>query len=278
MNKNNRNKTSWHSYNEIVDIYDKIMVPYLVKRPAQDLFEALDLARGAKVLDVGTGTGVGAVIAHRAVGAEGAIIGVDISRGMLQNASNKGISSLICGIAPGLPCRNEAFDCVMTIFVLSHIHQYRAALSDMARVLRSGGKIGVSTWGNMANEVDQVWLNIAEKFVPREHIDQAVLQALPSEESLANPDNIKAALKDIGLEQIAIKYNEYEVVMTVSDYLQFKNNGISGRYLNSVLPTKLLEEFKEKVRDELNHIFGTRVDLKFGAYITVAVKPAVLKR
>jgi ubiquinone/menaquinone biosynthesis C-methylase UbiE len=276
MNKNNRNKTSWHSYNEIVDIYDKIMVPYLVTRPAQDLLDELDLSHGAKVLDLVTGTGVGAAIAQKAVGVDGTIIGLDISIGMLQNALNKGFSSLICGIALGLPCRNETFDCVITIFVLSHIHQYQTALFDMARVLRSGGKIGVSTWGTMTNEVDQVWLNIAEKFVPREHIDQAVLQALPSEEILTNPDHLKDALQYAGLKNIKIIYNEYEVIMTVKDYLTFKNHGISGRFLNSVLPDTHWKKFGEQTAEELVSKFGRQLDLKLGAYLTIAAKPAIL--
>jgi ubiquinone/menaquinone biosynthesis C-methylase UbiE len=275
VDNNYRLKNDWNSYNEIVDIYDSIMVPHLVMMPARDLLTALDLPRGAKVLDVGTGTGVGALIAKQVVGSAGFVTGLDLSIGMLRCASNKGLSNLVCGIVPGLPCRDETFDRIMTIFVLSHIQQYQTALSDMARVLRSGGKLGVSAWGNRKNEADQVWLTIAENFVCRDHIDKAVLQALPSEEKLTNPDILKEALQLVGLKNIAIIYNEYEVIMTVNDYLQFKNHGISGRFVKSALPANQWEKFKEKVSNELIRIFDRQVELKLGAYLTVGIKPAI---
>ena len=61
---------------------------YTVNRATQ-LVELAHLKNGDSVLDLATGTGIVAVLAARAVGAKGNVIGVDISRGMLDQARKK---------------------------------------------------------------------------------------------------------------------------------------------------------------------------------------------
>ncbi|HCP62483.1 MAG TPA: hypothetical protein DIU14_08460, partial [Actinobacteria bacterium] len=43
-----------------------------------------------------------------------------------------------------LPFRAATFDVVLSLFVLSHLHRLDTALFDMLRVLRSGGRAGVT--------------------------------------------------------------------------------------------------------------------------------------
>src|SRR5687768_8072523 len=61
---------------------------YTVGR-AKQLVELAQLKDGDSALDLATGTGIVAVLAARAVGAKGNVIGVDISPGMLDQARKK---------------------------------------------------------------------------------------------------------------------------------------------------------------------------------------------
>ena len=81
----------------------------------------------------------------------------------------------------------------------------------MARVLRPAGKMGVMAWSKGVNKMDQVWHNIANKFVTIDLVGDALQQALPSEKWLSNPDNIKNALRDICLEDIEVKHKDYKI-------------------------------------------------------------------
>jgi ubiquinone/menaquinone biosynthesis C-methylase UbiE len=263
----------WQRYGKIATIYDMIMVPNFYTRPARDLLATLTLPQGSKVLDVGTGTGVTALMAKQTVGAEGLVVGLDVSIGMLRHASKKGISTLVRGAVPGLPHPDGVFDGVMACFVLNHIQHCEMALYDMVRVLRPTGKVGILAWSKGVNKTDQVWQIIADKFVTRDLVSEALRQALPSEDWLSNPDNVKDTLRSICLEDIEVKHIDYKIKMAVKDYFVYKNHAMSGRLIRSVLTTKAWEQFKEQVANELHHLFGKQVEFKKRVHLTIGVKP-----
>lgn len=97
---------------------------------------ARPLSHGKDVLEVGCGTGMIlkdiAPVANRAVG-------IDISRGMLAKAHERGLDVLE-GSATALPFCDESFDFVYSFKVLAHVEDIRTAMSEVGRVLRPGGK------------------------------------------------------------------------------------------------------------------------------------------
>jgi ubiquinone/menaquinone biosynthesis C-methylase UbiE len=99
------------------------------------------------VLDVGTGTGIlpHALLARDAEVAM--VAGCDRSIGMLAVARMR-TPSLRVVAADGqmLPFRDAAFDATTASFVLSHMSDYPAALAEMRRVLRSGGRVAITSW------------------------------------------------------------------------------------------------------------------------------------
>jgi arsenite methyltransferase len=106
----------------------------------------LNIPPGGVALDVGSGPGsITATLAH-AAGPDGLALGVDISEPMLARA--------VCGAAgptvgflradaQRLPLRDQTVDAVVSIAVLQLIPEPAAALSEMARVLRPGGRLAV---------------------------------------------------------------------------------------------------------------------------------------
>lgn len=93
------------------------------------------------MLDVGTGTGIAAQVARKWVGPDGFVVGVDPSLAMIERAAARGIT-VVVGMMPGLPFRDEAFGAVLANLVLSHLGNPAMGIADAVRVLRAGGRFG----------------------------------------------------------------------------------------------------------------------------------------
>ena len=103
-------------------------------------------AAGATVLDLCTGTGDLAVLLARQVGSEGRVIGLDLNDRMLAFGRRKiekiGISNiaLLTGNAESLPFCDRTFHAVTVAFGIRNVTDLQAALREMHRVLKPGGR------------------------------------------------------------------------------------------------------------------------------------------
>ena len=133
-------------------IYEEIFVPSLFESWAQIVAEAADIRRGHKVLDVACGTGLVAMTIVDRVGADGAVVGVDINNGMLEIARSK--SSQVAwqqAAAEQLPFADGGFDRVVCQFSLMYFEDRERALGEMTRVLRPGGLLVFNVWDRLEN-------------------------------------------------------------------------------------------------------------------------------
>jgi SAM-dependent methyltransferase len=111
----------------------------------------LGLGRGDTVLDVACGPGNFSREFARAVGEEGLVVGIDASRTMLARGVAElepaGVANLalILGDATDLPFRDASFDGVSCFAALHLFSDPLAALDQMRRVLRAGGRIAIMT-------------------------------------------------------------------------------------------------------------------------------------
>jgi SAM-dependent methyltransferase len=100
-----------------------------------------DIPPGARVLDVGCGTGRWV----RRYGELGfAAVGLDATIGMLQIARANGTKApLTAGLAQSLPFSDASFDCLSDITVAQHIpyELQSKALEEMVRVIKPGGRL-----------------------------------------------------------------------------------------------------------------------------------------
>ena len=109
---------------------------------------ALDPRPGEIVLDLAAGTGVSTAELARS----GAYpVGVDISLGMLQTGRRSRRVNLLAGDALRLPFRDCAFDAATISFGLRNVQDTGAALRELARVTRPGGRLVVCEFSHPIN-------------------------------------------------------------------------------------------------------------------------------
>lgn len=127
--------------------------------------EALDLAPGQRVLDVGAGTGV----STQELAASGAYaVGLDLSIGMLQAGRRvrPGVP-LLAGDALRLPFPDAAFDAVTISFALRNVVEPAAALRELARVTRPGGRLVICEFSHPTVEpFRRVYLSYLMRSLP----------------------------------------------------------------------------------------------------------------
>jgi SAM-dependent methyltransferase len=101
----------------------------------------LDAKPGLLALEIGCGSGV---FLERALVTRASIVGLDLSTSLLAQARVRPIvakrTRLVCADAERLPFPDAAFDVVYGSSVLHHL-DLRAALAEVYRVLRSGGRL-----------------------------------------------------------------------------------------------------------------------------------------
>lgn len=106
-----------------------------------------DLPPGARVLDLGCGSGLDALLAAQRVGPGGAVVGIDFSPDMLARArqgaatAQLGQARFCLGDAEALPLASQSIDVAMVngIFNLNPARQ--AIFAELARVVRPGGSV-----------------------------------------------------------------------------------------------------------------------------------------
>jgi SAM-dependent methyltransferase len=132
------------------EIYEEFFVPALFAEWAGRVADAAGVKTGQRVLDVACGTGVLARAAAGLVGPGGSVVGLDINEGMLDVARRTGPQiEWRQGRAEGLPFDDGSFDAVVSQFGLMFFEDKIAAIREMSRVLRPGGRLAVAVWGSL---------------------------------------------------------------------------------------------------------------------------------
>lgn len=108
------------------------------------------LARGERVVDIGSGGGIDSLIAARMVGAEGAVVGVDMTVSMLERAraaaTEAGLGNVEFREAfmEELPVEDDWADVVISNGVLNLTPDKPGTLGEISRVLRPGGRLQIA--------------------------------------------------------------------------------------------------------------------------------------
>jgi arsenite methyltransferase len=109
-----------------------------------------DLHEGETVLDLGSGGGIDVILSAKRVGPTGLAYGLDMTDEMLalarRNAEEAGTRNAIFlkGVIEQIPLPAESVDVVISNCVINLSTDKPAVLTEIARVLKPGGRIGIS--------------------------------------------------------------------------------------------------------------------------------------
>jgi arsenite methyltransferase len=109
-----------------------------------------ELREGETVLDLGSGGGIDVILSAKRVGPTGFAYGLDMTDEMLAlagaNAAEAGVTNVqfLKGVIEEIPLPAGSVDVVISNCVINLSVDKPAVLTEMARVLRTGGRVGVS--------------------------------------------------------------------------------------------------------------------------------------
>jgi ubiquinone/menaquinone biosynthesis C-methylase UbiE len=174
--------------------YDRGWVP-LLEWLTESCVERAEPRAGERVLDLATGTGIGAFAAARAVGPSGAVTGIDVSEKMVALASLRAANDGLHNVAfqrhdmEQTGAADGAFDAVTCAFGLMFAAERAAAFAEMARVTAPGGRVSVCVWGRraacgfaevfpivdarVASEVCPLFFSLGVPGAPRAYLERA---------------------------------------------------------------------------------------------------------
>jgi arsenite methyltransferase len=175
-----------------------------------------DLNDGETVLDLGSGGGIDVILSAKRVGPTGTAYGVDMTDEMLalaqQNARDAGVRNVhfLKGLIEQIPLPADSVDVVISNCVINLSTDKTAVLAEVARVLRPGGRLGISDIV-AENELTP------EQRAQRGSYVGCIAGAL-------SKDEYEAGLEVAGFEQISVEFT-HEVA-----------NGMHGAIVKAVKP------------------------------------------
>jgi ubiquinone/menaquinone biosynthesis C-methylase UbiE len=233
--------------NETAATYREIHLPRIFTPWARVLLQVIPCAPGESVLDVATGPGTVAREAAVVVGPNGKVVGVDISAAMLAVGrdwpaqSNAAAIEYFESSATQMPLQDGTFDVAYCQQGLQHMSDPAAALQEIKRLLKPGGRLGVALWRQSPFGLF------------RQAVSELGLQASGPQPSDFGRDasGLADALRAAGFEDVRVETRELEAVLEggVPQALQVATSTSAAATIN-----ELSEEKRAAVREALTRI------------------------
>jgi SAM-dependent methyltransferase len=161
-----------------------------------------ELVEGETVLDLGSGGGIDVILSARRVGPTGKAYGLDMTDEMLalarDNAAKAGAANVefLKGVIEDVPLPDGSVDVVISNCVINLSADKAAVFAEISRVLRPGGRLGVS------DIVAEDRLSATERSERGSHVG-CIAGALSLSEYIAG-------LESAGFEEISVRFtNEF---------------------------------------------------------------------
>ena len=237
------------------------------------LVERAELELGDRVLDLAAGVGASLFPAARRVGSSGRVVGIDIAPGMvarlreLIDAKNVVNANALVGDAESLPLADGDFDAALCGFGLFFFSDTRAALAEINRILRPGGRFAASTFTRRGSDsMDTIWQRIG--------VFMAVPEPQERERRFDEPQHLIDALTVAGFEGVQVTESPFEVALPdVDAWIEWLRAMEFGEYLSRMTP-EMQAAFRTLAADEFERQNGgPEVQFPMDAYLTVATKP-----
>jgi SAM-dependent methyltransferase len=199
----------------------------------------------------------------------GKIIGLDRNPGMLAVARRtRPEIEWHEGDIKELPFDDAVFNVVVSQFALMYFNDRVAALSEMMRVLKPGGRLAVAVWGPFEHAISYVILTD----IARRRCDDAAADVLTSPFVLGNKDDLLDLFRSAGIDDAMVEL--HPGLMSFPSIATFVEAEIKGSPLAELLDDSdymaLLTEAEERLQ-QFQTVHGDVV-MPLNAYIATAQK------
>ena len=176
------------------------------RRFAAKALDALVVVRGARVLDVGCGTGIFSRLAAHVAGTRGHVVGIDSSAPAVEAARRIDTTSNVEWVRDdmtSLPFDDGYFDVVACQHALHRFDDRVHIIEEMRRVVCAGGRLGITTWGPIEeNPAFAVELDAAIK---AGFEDSGIVDVLLDAFSLHRAEDLADLAAKAGLDDVAVR-------------------------------------------------------------------------
>lgn len=253
--------------------YEDQMVPMVFLPWAEDLVERLDVQGGERALDVACGTGAVARVLAGRVGPQGEVVGIDQNPFMLEVARSLGLKNLELreGDAAELPFEDAEFDLAVCQQGLQFVPAPDAAMAEIARVLRPGGRLGLACWNSPADNPAASALLAAAEAVGWIEGATGFARAF----SLGDEPRLEALLIGAGFDIVSLGRHERVAVMPdvpgwISDFLDGPPFGAECQAADPAARTQFLTEAIDHLE---RYSRGATHEVPWVATVAVGAKP-----
>ena len=212
----------WQLDGSAPELYERYLVPAITLIWAADLIDRVRPAQGERVLDIACGTGaVTRLAALRMM--RGRVVGLDFNPGMLGVARSVPDAGApiewVEGSALSLPFDDNSFDVVLCQLGLQFFPNKPLAVSEMRRVLGSGGRVALSVYSSIEQTP------AAHAFVRA--LDQCLgadaSKIKRAEHSFAQPDDLGVLMTVGGFNSVNVSTVTQRITFpSVFDYVRFQ--------------------------------------------------------
>jgi SAM-dependent methyltransferase len=260
---------SWQVSGDAAEVYEKCFVPAIFGRWAPQIVDAARVASVDRVLDVGCGTGVLARAAADQVADESQVTGLDLNEGMLAVARRlRPQIDWRQGDATRLPLPVASYDVVLSQFSLMYFPDRHAAIREMLRVLRPGGRLAVAVWGPYERATGYVILSE----IAKRGCGQAAADVLTAPFVLGDEDALRGLLVEAGVDEPTIELRDGTIAFPSIEV--FVETEVKGSPLEALLDEERYQGLMREAQEKLLQfcIDGDEVVMPMDAFVITARK------
>jgi ubiquinone/menaquinone biosynthesis C-methylase UbiE len=268
--------TQWQLNLQAAERYEQILVPTILGPAAQALVERTPLQGGESVLDIGCGTGAAARFAAEKVGDSAQVVGIDINAGMITVAKSlppiNGLAiDWYVDSAYQLPMGDKTVDVAFCAQTLQFLDDKPAALMEINRVLKAGGRAALSMWCDIR---ENPYFHALVEAITRHISGQNIAMGLQAAFGLSEVNEIRSLLSEAGFKNVDIEIRRLDLEMP--DLEEFVPLHISATPMAAGFYEASQTSQREVIREITNRLeryaTGTGVRIPFKTYLTMAAK------
>lgn len=235
------NGVAGHAWVEMQELLERILKPF-----EQLLVEAVRAGPGARVLDIGCGTGITTLAVARLLGTKGRCVGVDISAPMIAaaraRAEREGApASFICADAQSHAFEPASFDMIISRFGVMFFNDSVQAFANLRRAASPDAEFRFIAWRSAA---ENPFMTTAERAAaPLLPNLPARRPDAPGQFAFADESRIRRILEDSGWAEIDVRPIDVACIFAEQELV---------RYVTRLGPVGLiLQETDDRTRTQV---------------------------